>query len=320
MRAFTICSNNYLHKAATLLSSIKKLSDVPVYLFLADVKNKTIDYSQFGFAEVVLLEDLQIPNLQWMKENYSIVELNTAIKPFAFSYLFQKTDADSLYYFDPDIYVYQPLSQFKSLWEAGSVLLTPHILTAIPIDEKFPGENLFLNHGIYNLGFLALKKDKVAFNLLKWWSDRLAEKCIIDLAEGYFVDQLWFNLVPILFKSVVITDHLGCNVAYWNLHERSISQTGGTYVVNNSLPLMFYHFSGIDSDLEQIHYHEKYRFNFDDQPSLRTLYKEYLEAVNTHQPESYLQYQYFDGHYPILPSRPTIISRALSKIKRFPNK
>ena len=255
MIAFTICSNNYLHKASTLLFSLKKHNNVPVYLFLADIKDKTILYDELGFAAVVSLEDIKVPNLQWMKETYSIVELNTAIKPFAFSYLFEKVQADYIYYFDPDIYTYQPLTEFQPLWQNGSVLLTPHILTAIPNDGGFPAENLFLNHGLYNLGFLGLKRSQVAANLLEWWGDRLTEKCIIDLREGYFVDQAWFNLVPILYKSVVITDHLGCNVAYWNLHERSISQKDEKYWVNNCQPLIFYHFSGVDAKLERIHYH-----------------------------------------------------------------
>jgi hypothetical protein len=317
MTAFTVCSNNYLHKACTLLSSFKKHNNVPLYLFLADIKEKTIDYDELGFAEIIALEELNIPNLQWMKENYSIVELNTAIKPFAFSYVFRSTNADYIYYFDPDIYIYQSLLKFQPLWQNGSVLLTPHILTAIPNDGRFPAENLFLNHGVYNLGFLGLKRSEVAINLLDWWSDRLTEKCIIDLREGYFVDQLWFNLVPILYKSVIVTHHFGCNVAYWNLHERTVSQKDGEYFVNNNEQLLFYHFSAVDPTLFKIHYHERYRFNFDDQPFLKMLYQEYLDELSVHKPELFTKYRYFQDRYPTLPPRVTMVSKTLNKIKKL---
>lgn len=50
-----------------------------------------------------------------------------------------------------------------------SILLTPHIYTPVPVDGKKPGENTFLNYGIYNLGFLALKNDFTAREFAHWW-------------------------------------------------------------------------------------------------------------------------------------------------------
>jgi hypothetical protein len=227
MSCFTICSNNYIGKALVLASSIKQLEETPVFLFLADEREETIDYNALAFDRVVFLEELEIPNLQWMKEHYSIVELNTAIKPFAFDYLFQHTPADLCYYFDPDMRVYQPISAFAPYWAGNPVLLTPHVLTPIPFDGQFPGENLFLNHGTFNLGFLGLQRSDQSDRLLSWWSERMREHCIINLTEGYFVDQIWFNLVPGFFGPVTITHQPGWNMAYWNLHERILTKEKG---------------------------------------------------------------------------------------------
>ena len=315
MISFTICSNNYIHKAQVLANSIQKLSGTPIYLFLADLNDSKISYSQLNFNKVIFLEELNIPNLQWMKEHYSIVELNTAIKPFAFSYLLRHTDAADFFYFDPDMCLFQPLTAFEPLWKDATILLTPHILSPIPFDGKFPGENLFLNHGIYNLGFLGLKRGAVTEKLLGWWSERSLEYCKIDLSEGYFVDQLWFNLVPGLFGSTTITPHPGCNMSYWNLHERMLSLVAGNYVVNTTEPLIFYHFSSFDAEVNHIHYKKDIRYSFADQGALKTLYKEYAAALDNFSQEFYQGFSYFNGQYPLVAPKPTILKRILRKVK-----
>ena len=43
---------------------------------------------------------------------------------------------------------------------------------------------------------------------------------------------------------MLIEKHLGYNVAYWNLHERMLSSNDNHWVINNSTPLQFFHYSG----------------------------------------------------------------------------
>jgi hypothetical protein len=52
------------------------------------------------------------------------------------------------------------------------------------------------------------------------------------------------NLAPCLFDKLHILRHPGCNAAYWNLHERTLSQVDGDYMVNGAFPLVFFHYSG----------------------------------------------------------------------------
>ena len=54
------------------------------------------------------------------------------------------------------------------------------------------------------------------------------------------------NLAPVFFDGVHVLHHPGCNVAYWNLHERSLTVTGESYRVNEVAPLVFFHFSAYD--------------------------------------------------------------------------
>ena len=315
MISFSICSNNYLGKAQVLAASIKAAGNATVYLFLADRKEDAINYEDLGFDGVVPADELDIPNLQWMKENYSIVEFNTAIKPFAFSYLLKHTKASSFYYFDPDMCVYRPLAKFEQFWNGNVVLLTPHILTPIPFDNKFPGENLFLNHGTYNLGFLALRRSKVAESLLAWWSERMLTHCKIQLIEGFFVDQIWFNLVPGFFQQVEIITHPGWNMAYWNLHERHLTLENGQYKVNSQHHLFFYHFSSFDPSISRIHYLPNFRHSFSDNEVLKDLYLEYLGKMKSFEPEHFKNFHYFQGQYPLPIPMPTVKDRIIRKIR-----
>lgn len=315
MIAFTICSNNYLAKAKILLNSIKCKDNAKVFLFLADIKSENIDYESLGFDKIILPEQLGIENLQWQLENYNIIEFNTSLKGQAFKFLFKTTLADTLYYFDPDIKLYQALSKFDQYWDASSILLTPHILTPIPFDGKFPGENLFLNHGTFNLGFLGLKRSVLSDRFLNWWCERLSTKSIIDLVEGYFTDQLWFNLVPLLFKNVTILKHPGFNVAYWNLHERIINLSGNEFKVNEIEDLYFYHFSSFDEKIQQLVPAENARYDFINRKDMIPLYKDYQKDITLLNDVLFKKIRYFNGVYPLQKPAKTIIQRVLTRIK-----
>ncbi len=316
MITFTICSNNYLQKAKVLVDSIKKNEDVKVYLFLADSLSPQIDYKALGFDAVVLPEELGIPNLQWQLENYNIIEFNTALKGEAFKYLFKNTEAETLYYFDPDIKVYESVSKFAPQWENGKILLTPHVLTPIPFDDKFPGENLFLNHGIYNLGFLGLKRSKEADAVLDWWCERLSEKCIIDLSKGYFTDQIWFTLVPLLFNKVTVLKHQGFNASYWNLHERKITKLDNKFKVNENDALYFFHFSSFDKSIDKLMPSDNPRYTFKTRPELISLFEDYGNDLEGVKQFHFQDITYFEGRFPLPKPQRSLINRIGSRIKR----
>ncbi len=85
-----------------------------------------------------------------------------------------------------------------------------------------------------------------------------------------FVDQKWIDFAPCFFTSIGLLKHEGCNVAYWNLHERYIFGTNGNWIVNNRDPLVFYHFSGIRVDGgDQISKHME-AFNLSSRPDLQS--------------------------------------------------
>jgi hypothetical protein len=99
--------------------------------------------------------------------------------------------------------------------------------------------------GVFNLGFLALRRTREVDAMLAWWESRLRDGAAVDLAAGSFTDQKWADLVPAYVESMAVLRDPGYNVAYWNLHERPLRLAGDTYVAGDS-PVVFFHFSGFD--------------------------------------------------------------------------
>lgn len=279
---FTICSNNYLAQAKALGDSIKKHNpDYKFIIGLVDIKSSAIDYNASIAYDLLPIDEIGIEHLDDLWKRYDIVELNTCVKPFFFKYFIEKySSLEYLYYLDPDTCVFNSLANIETEFQDGNVLLTPHIYTPIALDGKNPSEATFLNFGIYNLGFLGFKNPQKCLDIVSWWKERTYNLCYIRPNEGLFVDQIWFNLVPILFQSVKVSENLGLNMAPWNLHERIISKKDSAYFVNDKFPLVFYHFSNYKiSNPEKISNDFYDRYSFSDRPDLKYLYSEYNKEL-----------------------------------------
>ena len=91
--AFTICSNNYLAHAKTLGESFLEYHpDFKFIIGLVDRYNPNYDYSLLARMECIPVENIQVQSFEELVNKYNIVELNTAVKPTYFHYIFQKFD------------------------------------------------------------------------------------------------------------------------------------------------------------------------------------------------------------------------------------
>jgi hypothetical protein len=246
--AFTICSINYLAQARTLGDSLKATNpEVLFFIGLVDkLEGVTFDEVHKPIYPMIEIDKIGISDLEEIAARYDITELNTAVKPFCFTYFFKTyPEAKNVIYFDPDIIVYQPLTELIQNLQKHQAVLTPHINTPIE-DTLTPNELHHLNTGINNLGFVAFRRSPENTAFISWWEEKLRYECLIDLCNGLFVDQNWMNFLPVFVTNVYIERSPGYNAAYWNLHERVFSQRDGIHYVNEDKPLIFFHYSGYD--------------------------------------------------------------------------
>lgn len=283
---FTICSNNYLAQATVLGKSVMRHDPSSTFLIvLADRKSETVDYRDIPFE--VLPTSAFEPRSEELAGKYDIIEFNTCIKPRVIEYLFTERGAEQAIYLDPDIRVYAPLLEVDAALGTANVALTPHAYTPITPDGKGPTDNLFLRFGIYNLGFIALKRNDETLRLVRWWKDRTFASGFSRPAAGQFVDQLYINLAPIFFEGISLLRHEGYNVAPWNFHERTLSLDNGIYRVNGNKPLVFFHFSSFRIDSGELPIHHYNRYAMRDRPDLVALHASYNDELKE---AGYLRY------------------------------
>lgn len=314
---FTICARNYLAQALALKASLRQTNpERDFYIFVAD-RNTGIDDIDVIFPDETWL-------LGWLKMafKYNVIEYSTSIKPFCINYLFQKYD--KVVFVDPDTYATASFDLIFDALETKDIMITPHYNE---IQENYTGavpEEEILFVGIYNLGFLAIKNSQVGNKVIKWWMNRLADKCYADKIDALHVDQKWFDFIPGFFPdNVLISHHFGINAAIWNLHERELVIENNKYFMINKVtrekfPLLFFHFSGFNPQMPTLINRRHPNYNVDLFPSFRPLFAEYTKLVLANDFERFSQIPYgfntFTNNEKITPIHRRLLRRLESQI------
>ena len=184
----TIVSNNYLHFARTLLQSVAAHHpEAKRYCVIVD-RDPAPARALAEEFEAIALDQLALPDGQDFLFQYTVLELNTAVKPWAMQHLLRQGH-EQVIYIDPDIRLYQPLREVQQLLEQGAdIVFTPHLLDPIT-DDCRPTELDIRRAGTYNLGFCAVRQSANTHRYLEWWQGKLHHDCVVAVDKGIFVDQ-----------------------------------------------------------------------------------------------------------------------------------
>ncbi len=274
---YTVCTANYLYQALTMGESLKKTN--PAYELIIGLVDE-LPVTDFEIPyQIIRISDIQPVNLAGFKGEYTVMEVATACKPVFGLYLFEKySDLEKLIYFDTDLWITDSVESIEKNLDFYDIIITPHITQPIDLQEEW-NEKQFLNAGLYNTGFVGLKRSENTFKFLNWWKNHLKDYGYYDFCKGMGIDQLCVNFVPIFYDKVLVEYSPAYNLAYWNIHERMVSLMNGKYVINGKENLLFFHFSGYTPDTPELlskHIKSSKIFNY---PALRPLFKEYNEAL-----------------------------------------
>ncbi len=245
-------------------------------IVLADSKRAFADIDLA--AELWPCDRLGIPKIDSMKAYYAVIEFNTAIKPYAFSRLFEHFHAKSVIYLDPDIWLFSPMNEVLASLKTHSIVLTPHVMSSLQ-DGKEPSDHTIMKSGIYNFGFFAARADADARRLIDWWADRCFAHCRVDVPGNLFTDQRWMDMAPVLVEKPFILRHPGYNVAYWNLAHRRVENTADDAWTVNNKRLVFFHFSGVVPDNPTVFSKHQNRFKVPELGAVGILCNRYRAAV-----------------------------------------
>ncbi|MGR3512798.1 MAG: hypothetical protein ACU0GG_08540 [Paracoccaceae bacterium] len=249
VHAFTSFSYSYLNRARVLAKTLR--AQHPDWVIWAVVVDRCPDamphdWTAEQFDRVLFPEDIIGNDAASWLFGHTIVEACTAVKGAAASHILGQPGCEKLFYFDPDIAVFNPMDEVVALLETHDIVLTPHQTEAAERTDRrniMDNELASLQHGAFNLGFLALANRREGVRCARWWDDRLRDWCHDRTDIGVFVDQKWCDLVLCFFDNVKVLRDPGYNVASWNLSHRRIAiGSDGVARVNDHL-LRFFHFT-----------------------------------------------------------------------------
>ena len=254
LHIFTSAAVNYLPKVRILCRSVKRHHpEAIVHLALADLRPEWLSTQGEPFDHIIDVTELEIPNWKAWSFTHNIVELSTAIKPFALRHLLRASGTGMVLYFDPDIVLFSRVDDILATLQDANIALTPHqVAPERTLEAILDNEVASLKHGIFNLGFLGVRNTPEGHRFAGWWADRVYRLCRAEVESGLFTDQKWIDFAPVFFDGVTIIKSTRHNVATWNLTtRRMIGSLEAGFEVDGE-PLSFYHFSGFDSGAHRI--------------------------------------------------------------------
>ncbi len=254
LHVFTSAAVNYLPKVRMLCRSIRRHHpEAVIHLALADERPAWLTAEGEPFDSILEMAELGIAHWRPWSFMHNIVELSTAIKPFALKRLLERPDCETVLYFDPDMVLFSRVDDILATLATANVAITPHQnKPETSLEAVLDNEVTSLRMGVFNLGFIGVRNTAEGRRFADWWSERTYAFCRAEVHNGLFTDQKWINFAPIFFDGVAILKSSRHNVATWNLTTRRLTGNLAAGFEVDGEPLGFYHFTGFDSGAHRI--------------------------------------------------------------------
>lgn len=251
-----IVTNNYAADAACLADHVQDSNpDIPVYaLVIGDVPAIPRTTLPTNLHWIPWSELLDEQERHAYVTRYSAFQLSCALRGLCHAHMHTATPHDRWVMLDGDMAVLSSLSPVWDQLETNEILLTPHCTKPVPLDQVIPYEVSVLDHGIYNGGFVAMRRGDESLAAAKWLASRLGEWCYqgplrtTDPGLRFlrlFDDQLWLNLIPIYFDKVFLLRDEVFNLGHWNLYQGTLEYRDSSSTFDGR-PVIVAHFSGVD--------------------------------------------------------------------------
>ena len=173
---------------------------------------------------------------------YDTAELASVAQPWIIDHAFSR-GYDTVFFIAPHIRIYQPLLEaFRLLDTTADVVLTPHFTAPIS-GPRHPDAVDVLGMGIFNPGFLAVRRTDNTCRFIRLWQENLHRNDVLPLA-----DQRWHDLIPALCDRTAILRHRGYNVTPLNLEERRVHVDRTGQLLADDEKLAFFNFSGFNPE------------------------------------------------------------------------
>ena len=186
--------------------------------------------------------------------------------------LAREPDAEWVTYLDGDLYFFSSPAPIYTELRDASVAIIPHRYTPrIARLRKF---------GTYNVGWVGVRNDSDGRKVIEWWRAKCIDWCRDYVDGDRFADQGYLDSFPGLSPRVEIIDHIGANLAPWNIGNYRVTVEDNLVVVDETVPLVFFHFQGLRKDLGYFIFNSHRQYHAPFSPIVRThVYKPYVDEL-----------------------------------------
>lgn len=243
MRYFcTLFDSNYLPHAMSLAESLdREYSDFTLFMFCMD--EAAYDrIAAAGLPGVVAIRqrDLEssIPGLQEARGNRSRVEYFYTCSPAICYYsLTCLAGVEEITYLDADLYFFSsPEPIFQELAGKSIGIIGHRYATRRTELES--------RYGRFNVAWITFRDDAEGRHCLEAWLADCLEWCYQRFEGDKYADQKYLDKWPARYQRLHVIQHLGANVAPWNVGDYAVSIDSNGIKVDD-VPLVFYHFAGL---------------------------------------------------------------------------
>jgi hypothetical protein len=146
-------------------------------------------------------------------------------------------DAEWVTYLDSDLFFFaSPEPIFDEMKDASFGIIPHHFTKRLDDMRRF---------GIYNVGWVSVRRCDEGIAALRWWRERCIEWCYDYVDGDRFADQRYLDRLPGMFPNVRIIQHLGANLAPWNFADLRVEWLDETVSIERRYELLFFHFHGV---------------------------------------------------------------------------
>jgi glycosyltransferase involved in cell wall biosynthesis len=250
----TLCTVSYLPFARTLIESfLEHHPDIPVMLLVVDLDDLPgVQIDDLGpSVTIVSGRELDVPRFDYLALKYSACDFCCALKSYLVAHAIETTHAARVLFMDADIRLYAPLTAMLDALESSTFVVTPHTLAPIPHPERFwecPTLGDLFCAGTLNAGMFGLTVCEESVRFIETWKELVSGSGAFHVFGQ--LEQQSFNWVTTWVEGVHVLRDTAYNVAYWNLHDRSLRYRGhddggsvDSWTVDGQ-PLVTFHFSG----------------------------------------------------------------------------
>lgn len=243
----TYFDHNYLAQGLALFESLEKHAGIFELWVLAHSSEceeflKRIRHPCLKILPVAELLRLN-PKLALAKASRSPAEFYFTASPAWMRHVLERVPiGTTVTKIDADCFLFSSPVALLAGDDTSSIVITPHR----------HGTKVSSKYGIYNVGWVSIRNDRLGMSCVRKWEEQCLEWCF-DKPDGKrYADQKYLDDWPLRYPDIHISTLSGANLAYWNVNHSNLSIMDNKVLVDDK-PLIFYHFSGLKKISDRVY-------------------------------------------------------------------